>query len=61
METHNDINNLDAFNYKVEPGKMLVPDPMNPGEYCNDKYFKVNVNKYINNNNVNVNNVNVKH
>jgi len=39
MEKHNNINNLDAFNYKVEPGKMLVPDPMNPGEYCNDKHF----------------------
>ena len=39
MYKHNDINNLDAFNYKVVPGKMLVPDPQNSGEYCNDKYF----------------------
>jgi hypothetical protein len=36
---HNDINNLDAFNYKVAPAIMQVPDPMNPGEYCNDKHF----------------------
>ena len=36
---HNDINNLDAFNYKVVPAIMQVPDPMNAGEYCNDKHF----------------------
>ena len=36
---HNDIHNLDAFNYKVAPAIMQVPDPMNPGEYCNDQYF----------------------
>ena len=37
---HNDINNLSAFDFQVEPVSLRVPDPVHTGEYCENAVGK---------------------
>ena len=37
---HNDINNIALFDYDVVPMELKIPDPVNPGEFCNNAVNK---------------------
>lgn len=37
---HNDIHNLSQFDYDVVPMELKIPDPVNPGEFCNNAINK---------------------